>query len=180
MELRRTEAPNESRHPDLIGTDFAKGVLSLCARSASWCAVSHKTGKHRDDLLHLMRHNGGVVCVSGQWACRRQPPASEHEQASGERASKMKRLTQCRCPAARPFQLLWCRDCDQITSGLILFCFWTRNTSLPTANLARRRIDPAAWPDWLSRGRKSGTVAGLTFNFERSVFLNHTALNLRL
>ena len=64
-------------------------------------------------------------------------------------------------------------DSDLITSGLVLFGFWTRDASLPAANLARRRIDPAPWPDWLSCGRKSGTVASLTFYFERGVFLNH-------
>jgi hypothetical protein len=48
----RTEAPDESRHPDLIVSDFAKGILPLCALGKLVCSIP-QIGKHRDDLLHL-------------------------------------------------------------------------------------------------------------------------------
>ena len=62
LNRRRTEASDESRHPDLIASDFSKGILSLCALGKLMCSIP-QIGKHRDDLLHLvyLRYfNGGL------------------------------------------------------------------------------------------------------------------------
>jgi hypothetical protein len=49
---RRTKAPDESCHPDLIAPDFSKGVLPLCAFGKPLCS-GPQIGKHRNDLSHL-------------------------------------------------------------------------------------------------------------------------------
>ena len=48
----RTEAPDESRHPDLIASDFPKSILSLRALGKLVCSIT-QIGEQRDDLLHL-------------------------------------------------------------------------------------------------------------------------------
>ena len=49
---RRTEATDESRHPDLIASDFPKGILSVCTVWKLVCSMP-QIGEQRDDLLHL-------------------------------------------------------------------------------------------------------------------------------
>ena len=48
----RTEATDESRHPDLIASDFPKGILSLCTVWKLVCSMP-QIGEQRDHLLHL-------------------------------------------------------------------------------------------------------------------------------
>jgi hypothetical protein len=64
-------------------------------------------------------------------------------------------------------------DRNLITSGLVLFGCWTRDAPLPATDLARRRIDPAAWRGRLNYGRQTSAIASRTFYFERSGFLSH-------
>jgi hypothetical protein len=48
----RTEATDESRHPDLVTSDFPEGILSLCTVWKLVCSIL-QIGEQRDDLLHL-------------------------------------------------------------------------------------------------------------------------------
>ena len=56
----RTEATDESRHPDLVTSDFPKGILSLCTVWKLVCSMP-QIGEQRDDLLHLSYVNSDLV-----------------------------------------------------------------------------------------------------------------------
>jgi hypothetical protein len=60
----RREAPDESRRPDLVGSDFPKGILSLCAIGKPVCSIQ-QIGKNRDNLLYLV-YLGYFNCVLDQ------------------------------------------------------------------------------------------------------------------
>jgi hypothetical protein len=48
---RRTETPDESRHTDLVASDFPKSIPPLYTLGEPMCSIQ-QIGKHRDDLSH--------------------------------------------------------------------------------------------------------------------------------